>query len=338
MSESSPHTTQTLGFAARLGTRARGVGSELTMVPYRPDRPANTSITPESPLADYGVFEDTASLQDGGETVDETVDETTGETLADVPSRGVRGLVHREHTERSTRVQRASERPEQAHLDPLRSRLDLPAPPPETTTSQIMERIQDRLAPSERPQDPSTTEREIIHHWTPSPADPEAPQLSPNRDPHAVTTRAATGATLPLSEGEHADPRPAKASTDVRVDLQPRRISAEQHEQRIGSTSPVTDASPPTDDPVRSPRSHLRPRERSTVAEDLHLSALAQSSAGPVVRIGSITVEVIEVPKRPEPRRVVQQTPRRNAQSPSSGSGPERRVSRPLRTFGLRQL
>ena len=345
MSDSPPHDPRTSGFAARLGIRARGDGNEPTMVPYRPDRPANRAISPESPLAEYGVFEDTVSLQDGGETIDETIDATIDETLTEGSSRALPAPVHPEDGERSTPAQGTSQRPEQTRHDPLRPHLDVhpstpaPAPPPETTTIQIIERIQDRLAPPERR--PSTIERQTIPHGIQSPTvelESPPPSPSPSRAPHTVTTQAVAGATLPLSEGERADHRPTTTPAELRVDLQPRSATPDQHGQRIRSTPPATDASPPTDDPARSPRSHIRPRERSTLGEDIHLSALAESSASPVIRIGSITVEVIEAPKRPEPRRVVQQPPRRNTHPSSPGSGSEHRVSRPLRTFGLRQL
>ncbi len=337
MSDSTQHKPPSTGFAARLGTRARGHASEAMTVPYRPDRPANPATAPESALAEYGVFEDLVNLQSGSESTDEN--------FADDRSDGLRAPLHQELVNRSARTQEDSRHPDRI-LDrsprPLKDAQSDRAktPTPQIQNIHIIERIQERVTRPEHPLAAPTRSEQDMSSSIPSLATHvETTTILPRSGAHTDAINPTKGRALPNLDSVSADHAQTKTSAELRTQAPPRRPSLDAPEPLMPvSIQPATGAPIPPEDPSPPLRSQLRPRERSAIAEDIHLAVLAESSASPVIRIGSITVEVIEVAKRPEPRRVVQPCPLHGEPSTSSKTGSNNRISRPLRTFGLRQL
>ena len=308
------------------------------MVPYRPDRPANPATAPESALAEYGVFEDIGTLESGNEIPRES----SGDDRSGDPG----GHLHQTFADRSEPTQGDSRDPERTLSRSPRPREDAyhdrsAAPTPQIQNIHIIERIQERVTGPEHPlASPSRSERDMSSSIPSLEVHVETASVLPSAGTHTDASHTMKGSMPPMLESVSADHAKAKASADLAAHAQPRSPSTDVPEPLMPmSTQPAAGMQLPPEEPSPPPRSHLRPRQRSAIAEEIHLSVLAESATSPVVHIGSITVEVIEIAKRPEPRRVVQQAPRHGGQSTSSKTGSSNhRVSRPLRTFGLRQL
>lgn len=310
--------------AARLAQRARPLAEAPAMVPYLPDRPADPRIGPESPLAEFGGFGDAEAL--GGEVIEGAVEGTVEVpwSVGKEPSRGL----------------------QPGRQDPERAPSILPAP-----AGELGRRIDHAVDPGEQPreviyQESRVAERllervhtDTVHTHAATP--PAVLDRSPGRARLTAPAEPASEALHPRSSDRPGDaPRLTPERSD-RVDArsgdpswspmlsretddEPGHVVERTPAERA-PLAPAFEPPRPTPAPAR-----LRPRERP-----LTFDAPLVELDPPTIHIGSITVEVIQTSPRADARRV--QAPPDRPQR-AAAAKPSARSSRPLRTFGLRQL
>jgi len=327
--------------AARLAERARPPTDAPTMVPYLPDRPADPRIAPESSLADFGGFGESDSDEPSLAFDDQPW------VSASEPGPDLRAVIVGARNEASE----PARAPTRAPVPPSRDAVvDRWLAPPGDVTSRV-ERIVERMggdAPrvQSTPRSP-TNDGFTLHSPTilrpehstdldtsepeppvDSPIPAEAPRpprdlpgLIPVQGPVEVLSRVlAEESTLP--ERPPGEARPSLPTTSTTV---------------LPTTSttvlPTTSTTvlPTTSTTVLPTSTSLLPRERPVALDEPILPPEA-----PTIHIGDITVEVVQAAPRTDPRHVQapQERPRRSAATTKSTPS----STRPLRTFGLRQL
>lgn len=304
--------------AARLAERARPSAEAPTMVPYLPDRPADPRIAPESSLAEFGGF--------GGSDGDEpslALDDPPW-VPASEPGPDLRALLAGAHRGASEPARTLASAPVSLSRDAAGDRRL--APPLDVTP--VAERMVERTDGDAPRIQPATRSPTLDGFTLSAPA-----TLSSERsiEPQA-------SAPEPLSDSLHpaAAPRPPR---ELQAVLMPAQGPAEALSRALSVESTLADRPPDEARPTHPATStallptppSLLPRERPVALDEPILPPEA-----PTIHIGDITVEVVQASPRAEARRVQapQERPRRSAAATTSTPG----SSRPLRTFGLRQL
>ena len=311
--------------AARLAQRARPLGEGPVMVPYRPDRPADPRIGPESPLADFGGHGDAEAI--GADAATEVGAEAPMfDSVRLTPEitpmlRGHESLAS-DAAMAAPMVEPSADASENAHIDIGPGRANSPVIVHEHIvhhTDHIERRVERVHHPSTHP----ITGIEVTTTDARPPLAPPERSLEVRTRPSAEA-RTATPFLAPTPHPRldaHLDERPSRPSDSRDSDSDSAPPSTGQPTKRASFDSPT-----PTPTPAA-----LRPRERPFVFDEPLVEPVA-----PTIHIGSITVEVVPSPARAEARRV--QTPPERPQRPAAATTSSARSSRPLRTFGLRQL